>query len=231
MKIPMVLRTLALLVGTAPATTGCVGYLIGYSIDLGNKEVITPSGSSAPALETGKNVTVFLNSGEKIRGKYRGLEQLSEERYAESYSESRDSLMGYIQLPALGDTVDLLRYSGDTLKAEFLGLNHNGVVARPIGEADIRGVEAGAVREVLGDGHARVSNVELKLLATEGRLPIRSALALERYGETQLVPLNKVARIERTPTKGRWIGFAVEAAITAAYIAIMAATWEFNTSW
>ncbi len=230
MKTIILSRTVVLLVATVTAASGCTGYLIGYAIDLGSKEVITPSGPSAPALEMGKTVTVVLDDGEKVKGKYRGLEQLSETEYAELYSASRESLMAYVQLPALGDTVDLLLYAGDTVKAGFLGCDLNGVVARPVGGADTERVEAVEIRELLGDGSARASGMEFRLLASEGRLPIRTALALEWNGASRLVPLNRVARIERTPTTARWIGFTAEAVLTAAYIAILAATWD-DYSW
>ena len=227
MRCPRLLQVVVLLSCVVPASSACTGYFIGYAIDVSNKEVITPSRSGPPAIEPGKSIKLVLRNGAEISGEYLGLELLPAEDYAVRYAASRDSLAAQLRLPALGDTVGLLLHSGQMMKTEFLGCDYDGLWVRSAAEAEPQKLRLIGIREMLVRGGPAISGSAFPLLIFEGSLPTRSALALKVRGGRELVPLSDVARIERTPSKARWIGATTEFVISAATWAILLASWDW----
>jgi hypothetical protein len=85
------------------------------------------------------------------------------------------------------------------------------------------------VRDVRVHGKPAISGATLDLLVSRGDLPVQTAIVLRRERKDLLIPLSDVARFERTPTSGRWVGFFTELTLSAVSVAIMAATWD--SSW
>ena len=210
-----------------PASSACTGHFIGYAIDVSNKEIITPSRSQPPAIEPGKSIKLVLRNGAKISGEHLGLELLPAQDYAFRYAASRDSLAAQFPLPALGDTVGLLLHSGQMLETEFLGCDYDGLWVRAPAEAEPRKLKLIGIREVLVPGGPTVSGAVFLSLVSESSLPTRSALALKVGRGRELIPVSDVARIERTPSKARWIGATTEFVITGATWAILLASWDW----
>lgn len=205
---------IAIVAGVVSCTTGCVGYLVGYGIDVGTRQVVVPTHPDSVDFKSGKKVNVILKSGERVSATFRRVEAFSEEEYAARYGASRQTLAARsLWVPPLGAKVDLVREDGDSLSAEFLGVDHNGLWVRAVGETQPRAVDARALPVVRMGRESFVSGAVLDSLVIAGTLPVRSSLVLEFSGKEEgRFPLNGIARMQRTGTTWRWVGSAVEVA-------------------
>ena len=227
-RLHPMLRVAATLVGITPFTTGCVGYMVGYGIDVSTTQVVVPTRSDSVDLKPGMKVRVFLKNGERVTARFRRVEPFPEEEYAARYGAARQTVAAEsLWIPSLGATVYLLRENGDSITAEYLGVDFDGVLIRPAAQSQTRAEPAHGLTSVRVPGESLVTGGALDSLVTAGTLPVRSSLVLElsRKQEGRFA-LNAVARLERTGTTWRWVGSAVDA-VTWIVVCIATCRWDF----
>ncbi len=227
------LLAIPVLVGTVPSTTGCVGYLVGYGIDVSTKQVVVPTHPDSVGFGSGKKVNVLLKNGERMTAKFRRVEPFPEEEYAARYGAARQTVAARsLWVPPLGATVDLPRATGDSPTATFRGVDHDGLLIHPAGQSQPRAEPAHGLTAVRMHGEPLVTGAVLDSLVSAGTLPVRSSLVLEFSGKEEgRFALNAIARMERTGKTWRWVGSAVE---TVTWVVVCIAACEpmnFGMAW
>jgi hypothetical protein len=232
---------LLLSVGLAYSSSGCtlIGFGIGATFDSSYSRTLAPETFSPDTIMPRNRVTLKLKDGRKVSGWYGGLEAVSEDAYAERYSRSRENHLPDFPLPQLSDSVSLHLRSGERVDAEFAGFDYGGTVIVRSGE--VRRLAAADVTGLADCDGDTISGEVLRELLTASTIPLRSAFVIYVSGsETEEIPMERVAVIERRSGTGRVLGtiagLAIDIAVVAACTASdcldldMGGNWNWQSS-
>ena len=184
-----------------------IGFAIGSAKDSSKPDSLYLPGWKAEAVKWGTRVNLVLNDGSQVSGIYRGLRRVADQEYADRYSRFLKHGQDAHFLPALGDTITITMNSGARLEREFLGFDHQRLAgifeAKTMAILEVPSL-AILTRQVEGDtagvvfaknlieiayrfGDATEGTV-LRRLAAENRIPLLSAVMLERSARTVQAP-------------------------------------------
>jgi hypothetical protein len=248
MSCKMAFRTVLCLsiVVIAFVVNGCgslIGLGVGAIIDSNKPDSLYISGWKAEKVKIGKNVGITLNDGKQLIGKYKGLELIPSEEYAQRYNETREKSLPDVILPPLGDTIGITQKSGMFIEREFLGFDYRYQPTETKGEKESSPftpvlvtvkVKESTVAQNLSStklikfsdsrGNVLVGEV-LERLSSKGQIPFLSAISLENSEVQMLIPREKVLKIERENGKyAKWIGLGIGAAMDITFIVLMASS-------
>jgi hypothetical protein len=226
---------------------GCsiIGLTAGAIIDASapDEKRINPweIGSAKP----GSYATISLKDGRSVFGRYQDFAPLSEDDYGKSYDLLRDQEQDWMALPRLGETVDIYYRGTDSRRSAFFGFDYRyrSVVGASANELSynfqflvLDGISASSNRYIFlcdvdtlvnGDKTVLAGN-DLRLLSSEGMLPLRSTVALETTNGIESIPFGSIDKA-LVPNKrhAKWVGlglgFIVDVAIA---IAVASTDWH-----
>ena len=187
-----------------------------------NPELRVISDWNLESVKPGTELEVLLFSGEKLAGKFRGLEPLAEPEYARKYSRCRAERSDLAALPALGDTIAFSDTSGKRYEGEFTGFDQGFLLVRLQEGRPATRVNIGMLRDIrLADGQSLPPGPVSSLVA-KGYVPFRSSAVLSTPEGITTIPLEEIslARIAEPPGKTLLtvIGVVVGAAAFAGLI-------------
>jgi hypothetical protein len=234
----IVIEIMLLVILGSMIATNCAsmtGLGIGAGIDSHKPDSLYLPGWKAEAIWPGTPVKLLLSDGSWVEGKYLRLEQVTQADYAKRYADFRQQKQETAFLPALGDTITIMRKTGLYTEGEFLGFDHQPLAPmlrqRKVSEIETPGVQilvkhmgantTGMVFLMHVDRitDARGNTIEGEVLRgfqSEGQIPIMSAIALRDLTGTTLIPVDQVHEI-RAPNRKRakWWGLGIGAVIDA----------------
>lgn len=205
---------LLLSLGLAYSSSACtlIGFGIGASFDSSYSRTLAPESFSHDTIKPRNRVTAKLRDGGKVGGWYGGLEPVAEDAYAQRYGRSREDHLPDFRLPALGDSVTVYLSSGERLDAEFAGFDYGATVTVRTGE--LRRVATTDVTEVVDCYGDTIDGEVLNRLLAGSAIPLRTAFVIHVSGdETEAIPMERVAVIERRSGTGRVLGTVAGLAI------------------
>ncbi|HEY7410975.1 MAG TPA: hypothetical protein VII13_09550 [Vicinamibacteria bacterium] len=207
------------------ASSACtlVGLAIGTAVDgkaAKKGPVAHVSGWEATQIGPGTTITVILEDGERIEGKYAGVESTPRSpEYGVRYAQAQARL-SELPLPGLDQRVVVGMRSGRAVTGVFLGFEANDVFVQPDGEAIPRAYRLRDVASLSAENGAALHGTRLQELVADRRLPVRQRLAV---GDRR-VPFDQVKTVEfrRSRHSGKITGAAMGLTVDA--LLILAAT-------
>jgi hypothetical protein len=166
-------------------------------------ELRTISDWNFASLKPGTTLRVLLFSGEERTGTFRGLVSISEPEYARKYGRSRELNHAAVELPVLGDRLLFVDTSDHSFQGEFVGFDEGFLIARLHKEQPPTRVNLRMLKEIASNNGQSFPPGPIISLVEKGRVPFRSAAALDtRMGMANL-PLEEIsfARIIEPPEK------------------------------
>ena len=218
------------LVAAALGCTGCslIGAGVGAAVDGKRNRAARPTymqGFEITNVKPGSSVTLVLAGGERIAGRYDGLESAAAE-YGPRYARGRAGVHE-LTLPELGERVIVAPLSGDPLPAVFAGFDSGRVIVQLDGQGGTVRFALRRLASLTAKDGTVLPGPRLEALVADRRVPLLSRIALGRWR----VPLEQVKSVEFRPRshKGPITGFVVGAMIDV--IVVAAAIDSLNGSW
>lgn len=178
--------------------SGCtvIGAGVGLAIDHARARVSDIPSSSLPHLESDQAVEVTLDTGEVVKGFYRGVSLMDSTRYGMRFEAVHPP-----GLPALGDSVRLRLNLGQEVSGRFAGLDPGAILVEcegTIGTHDLHFIESMSAAAT-----PALSDDALRTLERGGPWPMRSRILLappyaSGGSTTARVPLDDVESIQIT---------------------------------
>lgn len=178
----------ALLIGLALSGCTIVGFTFSQTLAEQNQTAASLDGGGLRKLSTGSRVRGELFDGRRFAGRLVGFIQDEAAAYATRYAQWQSE--SGLAVPGIGEQVQIA--GGENAEGYFEGFDFDGVWLRGRAEAvslreveSVRGLESGS----------ELSGSILRDEASQGTLPYRSRMQLERDGERGSVHTDDVARI------------------------------------
>jgi hypothetical protein len=252
MKYTIVFGVASLLVVAAIfGINGCsiIGFTIGTISDASKPDTLTVPGWKMELIEVGRPISILLEDGSWVSGRFAGMVRVPEADYATRYSAFRRQKTGQFLLPALGDNVAITLQNGVQGEREFLGFDYHypavkeeaeamSALAAPNYVVSVGSLEDTPTGKVLtseidkithGEGND-LTKEELAELISQGQIPLLSAIAVEQQADTTRVAMDQVCQIDVKAKKtGAKTGFVVGAFIDLIVIAVAVASGDSDS--
>jgi len=194
-----------------------IGFSIGAVQDASAPDRMLISGLQVHLLTPGTAVVILKKDAQKLSGKYVGLEPITIDKYAASYTQFRDELNGIPHFPALGDSF----YLTIKEKAAFVGFDYGYIVFSHRVKAPLKIIFQNITR--LKDSSGNKVDVEpLQKFMSEYKIPCLSEIIIQEEAGRRLVRYDEIASIS-TPIrkKGKLTGLLIGAVIDVALVIII----------
>ena len=214
---------------------GCslIGLGIGAAVDSGK-----PSRKEIPSWEVhsikpGTKLTIFLNSGELLTGKYIGMLPLPEEEYRRLYSEAKAGDCAI--LPDLGEEISVEQSQGQELRGELLGFEYQTLLLGMLPKSDEPSrIPQNTIVSITDSSGRLILPEPLQELSRAGKIPVRSKISLVSENrtvdnklrpDTALVDFYEISQVQiHLKKSGKMTGLLVGAIIDFAVIIVVIAS-------
>jgi hypothetical protein len=196
-----------------------VGALVGNGLDVRaqkHRPAVPVEDGKIEKISNGTPVMVTLDSGERIEGRYAGLDNAALSReYAAAYDAARDRLPDR-QLPVLGQPVALTMPSDPAVTGVFMGFASDSVLVRPNGQALVLPYRLREAVSLSAAGGGALSGADIARLIADRQLPVLTRMTIDK----RRVPAQEVANVaaRRRSHQGLLTGAAVGALIDVAVV-------------
>ena len=242
--------TLALCTVVGLATNGCsvIGLGIGAISDSAKPDSLTVPGWEVQTVKPGREIKLTLRDGERLTGKFAGVDSVPEGQYVQRYTVCREQTGKETPLPALGEKIDVTLNSGVQGERELLGFDYQYAAAKTKGKEVPTPVTSHCAISVrhpgnTTSGNVLVSDIErivnkegevikgptLERLVSGGQVPFLSAIAIHGLSGRRQIGMEQVKRIElKNKKRDKW-KFAAFGALfdVTLIIAALTADWPF----
>jgi hypothetical protein len=227
---------------------GCsvIGLTAGAISDASKPDTITVPGWEMELIEAGRPIKVILKDRNWIEGAFAGIVRVPEEEYAKRYDAFRKEKKGELLLPELGEKIFITLESGAEGEREFLGFDYyyptakeeakaistsgipNHVVyTKSIGDTATGIVTVSGIHRITDQNGNELKGEDLRVLISEGHIPLSSAIAVKNLADTTRVAMDQVYQIDVKAKKtGAKTGFIAGACIDLIVIAIAASSGD-----
>jgi hypothetical protein len=143
-------------------------------------------------------------------GEYAGLSNISSEKYAEIYAESRERNKEEVMLPALGESVILVTKGGKRYSCEFLGFNFNYLLIRYSGKTETSTMKIKVLKNIIDSNGSAIKRDKVIDLISEGKIPnVSSGIALRSKSGTVQIAWGDIHDIKkRAKIEMMWVALA-----------------------
>jgi hypothetical protein len=187
-------RVLALVAVTVTAA-GCtlLGLGVGALIDRGASNRTVVADWQVATIKPGQPIDVVLGGGRQITGRFGGLHRAGPAEYAQAYDRWREIGAGGA-IPVLGPGATLRTRESDS-KVDLVGFDHDTVVVHhPARQEDSR-IPMDTVAALSDIGGRTVDGATLLTLASTGKMPLLTRVAVDTPTRRVLVPLDEVVTV------------------------------------
>lgn len=229
MKISKLFPWLITFIILITVVSGCsiIGLSVGALADADNPDRADYPADKFNQIKPGKKIEIVLRSDDTLKGEFKGIDQMSELEYESFFNEFINESNEIHTVPAPGDTITILDFSGDEFTYVLTGYNGGYLSVRRM--EDQRAIEflTGKISKIYFGNVETTSGSEIDRLILERKLPVFQTLVLDSDGERVTIPLDSIARVTRIGSnKRKWIGLALGLAIDLAMF-----IWITNSPW
>ena len=241
--------TLPAVLALSVLLSGCsaVGLGVGAAIDKAQSDRKVVEGWKVGTIKPGRWATVCLSDGSQVAGIFENLADLPEAEYADTYSRMRAEQADAVALPAIGDTLVIAYRKGRAAKYEFRGFGYRytrsaGIVslkkkkfpaaryqylsAHSIAESKLEEFYLDDLQQTTARNGNVVEGFQIRKLANEGKIPLKSAIALRTPGGKNFISIERIRTLQVSRKKNaKWIGLALGLAVDVVCVIHMA-SWE-----
>lgn len=229
-------RPLCLLLAVALCGCSIIGLTIGALSDARQPKAMTVPGWKVDTLKVGAKVEVLLRDGRTVNGKFKGIKPMPFNQYVTLHNEAKAQLPEGMYLPNPTDTLVMTfaarkpQESEVTVTGQLAGFVRDSVrVGQNVaGKARIVAWPLSELIRLSDQRGNELTGETIRSLINDGKIPVRSSLAILAKSEQKLIPTNQVQQVHQLAGKkeGVLVGFLLGAAIDAAVIAAVAsADW------
>lgn len=229
-------RPLCLLLAVALCGCSIIGLSIGALSDARQPKAMTVPGWKVDTLKVGAKVEVLLRDGRTVNGKFKGIKPMPFNQYVTLHNEAKAQLPEGMYLPNPTDTLVMTfaarkpQESEVTVTGQLAGFVRDSVrVGQNVaGKARIVAWPLSELIRMSDHRGNELTGETIRSLINDGKIPVRSSLAILAKSEQKLIPTNQVQQVHQLAGKkeGVLVGFLLGAAIDAAVIAAVAsADW------
>lgn len=229
-------RPLCLLLAVALCGCSIIGLSIGALSDARQPKAMTVPGWKVDTLKVGAKVEVLLRDGRTVNGKFKGIKPMPFNQYVTLHNEAKAQLPEGMYLPNPTDTLVMTfaarkpQESEVTVTGQLAGFVRDSVrVGQNVaGKARIVAWPLSELIRLSDQRGNELTGETIRSLINDGKIPVRSSLAILAKSEQKLIPTNQVQQVHQLAGKkeGVLVGFLLGAAIDAAVIAAVAsADW------
>jgi hypothetical protein len=202
---------------------GCTvnGALLGYVTDDRNDRFIHAIGAIAHTIPSGRTVVVKCTNGRVVTGTFSGVKPLPSNEYSANYASARSQLDSIVKLPALGDTLIIIRNSGSCFEWIFHGFAPQALAANGGWSTTAQRFPLDLIDQMQSRTGQSYNMEQLRKLMNAQLLPFNAGVIVDFANISQQIPLNEVAEITAQPKHTYWwmagayLGFAVDALIVS----------------
>jgi len=213
MAHPRPLHAIAAVLAAALATTGCVGYLVGYGIDSATPRSLAPVQPDSIPVTPGDKIILVFRRGPRVSGRFLGMGQLADSAYLTAFDESRERLAAQsVWIPRLAESVSVELLIRD--------VRHDTVVVVPLDDPTDRTIRAADIRTIRGEDGGVVDGHTLDSLVSERAIPAHTSVLLRSANEVASYEFNSIDRVLKRRTTGRWVGVVTEAALEVVVLVV-----------
>lgn len=213
-------------IGFSLAWTGCsvIGLGIGTAIDSNGEDERSVPGWEILTVDPGTIVTIFLRSGNVVRGSFRGIVQVPWSEYVIKYKNAQETQNKNGALPDLGTKISVTLRSGEKFMGKFTGFDFDqepSIATEGVwyGTNKVRFFET-----MLDSLENEIDVFFLRALLSDGKIPYRQAISIETGIKTR-VPFEDVSVVHVPAKKNAALtGFLIGAALDVVVLAIAANT-------
>ena len=216
--------------GAALLSSGCtlVGLAVGTAVDARSQKRHPPvkvDGVQVARVAIGTSIAVVWESGERIEGKYAGVESAPRSpEYDASYVQAQARL-SEVPLPTIGQRLVVSMQPGRAVTGVFEGFEADSVLVHPDGQSVTRPYRLREATSLSPENRAALPSSRVQQLIAERRLPVLTRLVVG----TRRVPFDRVRTVEFRPRRhsGKRIGAALGLVVDAAVV-VWARSWKFS---
>ncbi len=184
----------------------------------------------ADSISPGSTISVFGVDGSVYEGEFRGLQSM--QNYAERYKDMMHTSDTGTLMPEIGDSVQFfIRGKGDTkeIAGKLAGFDRR-VILLHCGSTNDTTYLLVKVVDSLRSARVSLSGDTLRTWMKAGRIPLISGLLLEEKDNTNLIPVDRIKRIQWLVSDGSGTVIPIVAAVVAVGVTIYALS-KWNDAW
>ncbi len=230
-------RPFCLLLAVALCGCSIIGLTIGALSDARQPKAMTVPGWKVDTLKVGAKVEVLHRDGSTVSGKFTGVKPMPFSEYVSLHTKAQTQLPEGIHVPNLADTVFMTFIARQPQEPEVVvtgqlaGFEQDSVrIGQQVaGKARILAWPLSELMRMSNRSGDDVTGETVRSLINDGKIPVRSALALSEKREKRLIAANQVQEIHVLPAKksGALTGFLLGAVIDATVL-IAAASADYG---
>ena len=202
--------------------TGCcslIGFGIGWRSDVNKPSHTAIPGWEVETVKPGKKITIFLNDGNSVSGRYIGFEHIPADEYTEKYDEGREKLRDEVLLPAISENITLITESGKEHKCEFQGFDSRHIWVIMGGNTEPEPMSFSLLTKIAFSQGKTLDAETVRILIMQKRLASFSAIAIDSEIGRIHIAMENVKQVQIKVKKyGILKGFLIGAAIDALLI-------------
>ena len=220
-KIIRLLSWLSTFIVLITVVSGCsiVGLSVGALADVNNPDRADILINNIDHIKPGTRIEIVLNSDDTLRGKYKGIAQMSNEEYETLFNELSGSSNELSAIPAPSDTITIFDFSGNEWTYVLIGYNRGYLSVRRMEEEKPIAFLTRNISKIAFSNGEAISGADIESLIFERKLPVYQTLVLDSDGQRVAIPVDSITRVTRIGSNNRiWIGLALGFLIDLAII-------------
>jgi hypothetical protein len=178
-------------------------------------------------INRGAEITVVRNDSSTLSGKFSGLLPVSDSEYQESYARLLKVEPDSINLPLLGESIEIM-YEGNYRKQNIFGgfdyqfryllkaeamdhpYNFQYLIGDKMFSDPKRRIYISDINSLVRSDQTKLTGNNLRMLSSNGQLPLRSQVVMLTRNGLEKIPLTSIksANVQRA-RNAKWIGFGL----------------------